>query len=48
LKGDLPWFNLKAQTLSEAYDETQKLKKSKRDDLLQGLPDFFGKMLKQL
>jgi hypothetical protein len=30
LKGDLPWFNLNAKTLPEAYDETKKLKRLKR------------------
>jgi hypothetical protein len=31
LKGYLPWFDLKSQTLLEAYEETCKLKKEKID-----------------
>ena len=48
IKGCLPWFQLKSQTLIEAYDETAKIKKDKVDDLLEGLPQTFVTILNYL
>ncbi len=48
IKGSLPWFELKSETMIEAYDETAKLKKDKIGELLEGLPDAFSTVLSYL
>lgn len=44
LKGELPWMTVKASNMVEAYNLIGQIKKEKKAELLQGLPDTFTKI----
>lgn len=46
LKGELPWMTVKAKNVVEAYHLIGAIKREKQAELLQGLPDMFGGLLK--
>ena len=48
LKGELPWVNIKASNMIEAYQLICAIKKEKQGQLLQGLPEIFGGLLKAI
>lgn len=45
LKGDLPWTQVEASTVSEAYEAVGQMKKTMKKELLEGLPEIFSKMV---
>ena len=45
VKGELPWMNVNASNISEAYFAVGVMKQKNKADLLQGLPENFKNLL---